>query len=63
MLDQNIDTSTPHGKLLFNMFASIAELETEIRKEYQLEGIEKAKAKSALIKDLMNEYKISKTSV
>ncbi len=45
VLDQNIDTSTPHGKLLFNMLASIAEFETEIRKERQLEGIEKAKAK------------------
>lgn len=45
VLDQNIDTSTPTGKLLFNMLASIAEFETEIRKERQLEGIEKAKAK------------------
>lgn len=41
--DQNIDTSTPTGKLLFNMLASIAEFETEIRKERQLEGIAKAK--------------------
>ncbi len=45
VLDQNIDTSTPTGKLLFNMLASIAEFETEIRKERQLEGIEKAKEK------------------
>jgi DNA invertase Pin-like site-specific DNA recombinase len=45
VLDQNIDTSTPTGKLLFNMLASIAEFETEIRKERQNEGIEKAKAK------------------
>jgi len=44
VIDQNIDTSTPTGKLLFNMLASIAEFETEIRKERQLEGIEKAKA-------------------
>ena len=43
--DQNIDTSTPTGKLLFNMLASIAEFETEIRKERQLEGIAKAKSK------------------
>ncbi len=42
--DQNIDTSTPTGKLLFNMLASIAGFETEIRKERQLEGIAKAKA-------------------
>jgi DNA invertase Pin-like site-specific DNA recombinase len=44
VLDQNIDTATPTGKLLFNMLASIAEFETEIRKERQLEGIAKAKA-------------------
>ena len=45
VIDQNIDTSTPTGKLLFNMLASIAEFETEIRKERQLEGILKAKSK------------------
>jgi DNA invertase Pin-like site-specific DNA recombinase len=44
VLDQNIDSSTPTGKLLFNVLASIAEFETEIRKERQLEGIQKAKA-------------------
>ena len=45
VLDQNIDTSTPTGKLLFNVLASIAEFETEIRKERQMEGIAKAKEK------------------
>lgn len=45
VLDQNIDTSTPTGKLLFNMLASIAEFETEIRKERQMEGIAKAQEK------------------
>lgn len=45
VMDQNIDTSTPTGKLLFNMLASISEFETEIRKERQMEGIAKAKAK------------------
>jgi len=45
VLDQSIDTSSPTGKLLFNMLASIAEFETEIRKERQLEGIQKAKSK------------------
>lgn len=43
VLDQNIDTSTSTGKLLFNVLASIAEFETEIRKERQMEGIAKAK--------------------
>ena len=45
VLDQNIDTSSPTGKLLFNVLASIAEFETEIRKERQMEGIAKAKEK------------------
>ncbi len=45
VLDQNINTSTPTGKLLFNVLASIAEFETEIRKERQMEGIAKAKEK------------------
>ena len=42
MLDQSIDTSTSTGKLLFNVLASIAEFETEIRKERQMEGIARA---------------------
>jgi DNA invertase Pin-like site-specific DNA recombinase len=48
VLDQSIDTSTSTGKLLFNMLASIAEFETEIRKERQMEGIAKAKEKGVL---------------
>jgi len=87
VIDQNIDTSTSTGKLLFNMLASIAEFETEIRKERQLEGIAKAKENGVkfgakakltkeqleemkeqreagvLIKDLMKEYSLSKSSV
>lgn len=43
VLDQNIDTSTPTGKLLFNVLASIAEFETEIRRERQFDGIQKAR--------------------
>ena len=87
VLDQNIDTTTPIGKLLFNVLSSIAEFETEIRKERQLEGIAKAKAKGVqfgrravlnveqvlqmkkkraegiLIRELMQEYNLSKSSV
>jgi DNA invertase Pin-like site-specific DNA recombinase len=32
VLDQDIDTSTPTGKLFFDMLASIAEFEADIRK-------------------------------
>ena len=44
VLDQNIDTTTKEGKLMFSILASIAEFETELRKERQMEGIEKAKS-------------------
>jgi DNA invertase Pin-like site-specific DNA recombinase len=45
VLDQAIDTTTPTGRLMFNMLSAIAEFETEIRKERQLDGIEAAKGK------------------
>jgi DNA invertase Pin-like site-specific DNA recombinase len=38
-----IDTSTGTGKLLLGVLASIAEFETDIRKERQREGIDRAK--------------------
>jgi DNA invertase Pin-like site-specific DNA recombinase len=44
VLDQAIDTSTPTGRLLFNMLGVIAEFENELRRERQMEGIAKAKA-------------------
>lgn len=39
-----MDTTTATGKLLLGVLASIAEFETDIRKERQREGIDKAKA-------------------
>jgi DNA invertase Pin-like site-specific DNA recombinase len=87
VLDQNIDTNSATGRLLFNMLGAIAQFETEIRAERQREGIHKAKERGvkfgkqrilnreqvaelqklrrqgALIKTLMHEYGISKTSV
>jgi len=39
----SFDTTTSTGKLLLSMLAAIAEFETDIRKERQREGIEKAK--------------------
>ena len=43
VLDQNIDTSDATGRLLFNMLGAIAQFETEIRAERQMEGIVKAR--------------------
>ena len=44
VIDQNIDTSSSTGRLMFNMLATIAQFETEIRAERQMDGIKKAKA-------------------
>jgi DNA invertase Pin-like site-specific DNA recombinase len=87
VLDQNIDTKSATGRLLFNMLGAIAQFETEIRAERQREGIQKARERGvkfgtrkklnkreiaelqkqrrqgALIKTLMQDYGLSKTSV
>ena len=44
VLDQAIDTSTPSGRLMFNMLGSIAQFERELMLERQCKGIAKAKA-------------------
>ena len=43
--NRDLDTTTKSGKLLLGMLALIAEFETDIRKERQLEGIAKAKGR------------------
>ena len=43
VLDQNINTSDATGRLLFNMLGAIAQFESEIRAERQMDGIVKAK--------------------
>ena len=45
MLDQNIHTQDATGRLLFNMLGAIAQFETEIRAERQMDGIHDAKAR------------------
>ena len=44
ILDLKIDTTTPEGRLQFNLFASIAQFEREVMLERQKVGIAKAKA-------------------
>lgn len=87
VLDQNIDTSTPSGRLLVSMLGAIAQFENDLRRERQADGIALAKQKGVamgrkaalndeqiaalcskrqagvLIKDLMNEFVLSKASV
>lgn len=45
VLDQKINTGNATGRLLFNMLGAIAQFETEIRAERQLDGIRKAREK------------------
>lgn len=43
-LQQALDTTTSEGRLMLNILASFAEFETDIRKERQRDGIERAKS-------------------
>ena len=45
VLDQHIDTSDATGRLLFHMLGAIAQFETELRAERQMDGIQKARAR------------------
>ncbi|MGR3608148.1 MAG: recombinase family protein, partial [Sulfitobacter sp.] len=47
VLEQNINTTTPEGRMFFTMLSAVAEFETEIRKARQREGIDAALAKGA----------------
>ncbi|TJU82970.1 MAG: recombinase family protein [Mesorhizobium sp.] len=46
--DTAVDTTTKTGKLVMGILALIAEFETEIRKERQMEGIARAKAEGRM---------------
>jgi DNA invertase Pin-like site-specific DNA recombinase len=45
VLDQQIDTNNATGRLLFHMLGAIAQFETELRAERQMDGIQSAKAR------------------
>ena len=47
VLDQQINTHTATGRLLFTMLGAIAQFETERRAERQLDGIKKARERGA----------------
>ena len=46
-LDQAIDTTTPEGRMTYQILGAVAEFETSIRKARQREGIDAALAKGA----------------
>jgi DNA invertase Pin-like site-specific DNA recombinase len=48
VIDQNIDTNNATGRLIFNMLGAIAQFETEIRAERQMDGIQKAKERGVI---------------
>ena len=62
VIDQNIDTGTSTGRLMFNMLGAIAQFETEIRAERQAEGIQKAMSKGVKFgrKALLEEEQIKR---
>ena len=45
VLDQHLDTSDATGRLLFHMLGAIAQFETELRAERQMDGIQKARSR------------------
>ncbi|MGJ3495350.1 recombinase family protein [Piscirickettsia salmonis] len=68
-LENNLDTTTPMGMLLFNMCAAFSEMERELIKERVIAGIEAAKEKGrkggrpkALSNDDVEKVKALKTS-
>ena len=46
---ENVDTSTPAGKILFTMISAFAEFERSIIRERVIAGMEKAKVRGARI--------------
>ena len=60
VLDQQIDTSTPTGMLLFTMLGAIATFENDLRKDRQMQGIALAKRKGIKFgrKNSLNEDQI-----
>ena len=47
-LNDHIDTTTPQGRLIFNMFASLAEFERDLIKERTMAGLSAARARGRL---------------
>jgi DNA invertase Pin-like site-specific DNA recombinase len=63
-LRESLDTTTPGGKLIFHVFASIAEFERDIIRERTMAGLEAARARGRKggRKPVMDEKKIALAS-
>jgi DNA invertase Pin-like site-specific DNA recombinase len=63
-LRENLDTTTPAGKLVFHVFASLAEFERDIIRERTMAGLEagRARGKKGGRKPAMDEQKITLAS-
>src|SRR5215216_6445221 len=63
-LRENLDTTTPAGKLVFHVFASLAEFERDIIRERTMAGLEAARARGRKggRKPVMNEKKVALAS-
>jgi len=48
-LSESVDTSTPMGKMVFTVIASVAELERSLIRERVLMGLDRAKAQGTLL--------------
>lgn len=65
-LQDQIDTTTAHGRLIFNIFASLSEFEREIIKERTLAGLEAARNRGRVggrKKGLTKEAKVKAAAV
>ena len=63
-LRESLDTTTPGGKLVFHVFASIAEFERDVIRERTMAGLEAARARGRKggRKRVMDERKIALAS-
>lgn len=59
-IKENIDTTTPAGELVFHVFASLSQFETELNRERVLAGLEAAKkrGKTGGRKRALNERQV-----
>jgi len=48
-LNENIDTTTPVGKLTFHIFCALAEFEREVIRQRTLEGLQAARARKKVL--------------